>query len=82
MFEKIKKEINPNCNKSAVYLLLKANPIAIPAKIQNHFLSSKIALYEQIKLNVQNNKRGTSGVELKDKIDTNKVVVNPLGEII
>ena len=68
-FEKRINKISPICNKSAVYLLLKAKPIAIPPRIQKSFLSSKIALYKQIKLNVQNNKRGTSGVELNDKIE-------------
>ena len=37
------------------------------------FFFSKIALYKQIKLNVQNNKSGTSGVELNDSIETNIV---------
>jgi len=69
---------NPICNNNAVYLLLKAKPIAIPPKIQNHFLSSKIALYKQIKLNVQNSSSGTSGVELKDKIVTKMVEVNKI----
>ena len=73
LFEKTRNEINPTCNNNAVYLLLKAKPIAIPPVIQNHFLSSKIALYKQIKLSVQNNKSGTSGVELNDKIETKKV---------
>ena len=73
LFEKTRNPINPICNNKAVYLLLKAHPIAIPPKIQNHFFSSKIALYKQIKLNVQNNNSGTSGVELKDKIETKMV---------
>ncbi len=74
--EKITNKINPICNKRAVYLLLKAKPMAIPPRIQKIFLSSKIALYKQIKLSVQNNKRGTSGVELKDKIDIKIVEAN------
>ena len=76
LWEKIKKANKPNCNKMAVYLLLKARPIKIPPKIKNHFFSSKIALYKQIKLSVQNNNKGTSGVELKDKIEMNIVDAN------
>ena len=68
--------MSPICNNNAVYLLLKAKPIAIPPKIQNHFFSSKMALNKQIKLNVQNNNNGTSGVELNDKMDTKMVEAN------
>lgn len=76
LLEKIRNKINPICNKSAVYLELKANPIAIPPKIQKSFFSSKMALYKQIKLKVQNNNKGTSGVELKDKMETKMVDAN------
>ena len=65
LLEKIRKASTPICKSSAVYLLLKANPMVIPAIIQNHFLSSKIALYRHNILKVQNNNKGTSGVELK-----------------
>ena len=68
--ENTRKPNKPICNKSAVYLLLNANPMAKPAKIQYHFCCSKMALYKQIKLNVQNKSKGTSGVELNDKIET------------
>ena len=78
LFEKTRNEINPICNNKAVYLLLKARPIAIPPKIQNLFFYSKIALYKQIKLSVKNNKSGTSGVELNDKIETQKVEANKI----
>ena len=37
------------------------------------FICLKIALYKQIILNVQNNNNGTSGVELNDNIEINKV---------
>ena len=76
LFEKIRKEIKPICNNNAVYLLLNAKPMAIPPRIQNNFFSSKIALYKQIKLKVQNNKSGTSGVELKDKMEIKMVEAN------
>nr|AOE14142.1 hypothetical protein [uncultured bacterium] len=69
LLEKIKKLSSPNCNKIAVYLLLKESPIAIPPRMKNHFLSSKIALYKQSKLRVQKSKSGTSGVELKESIE-------------
>ena len=45
----------------------------IPEKINYHFFSSKMALYKQIKLNVQKSNKGTSGVELNDKIEINRV---------
>ena len=73
LLEKIRKAINPICNRSAVYLLLKANPIASPPKIQKPDLFSKIALYKHIKLNVQNNNKGTSGVELKESMEIKSV---------
>ena len=73
LLEKIRNKTNPICNNNAVYLELKANPIAIPPSIQKSFFSSKIALYKLIKLKVQNNNKGTSGVELKDKMETNMV---------
>ena len=49
--------------------------MVIPAIIQNHFLSSKIALYRHNILKVQNNNKGTSGVELKEIMEI-KIVVN------
>ena len=52
-----------------MYLLSKAKPMAIPPKIQHHLFCSKTALYKQIILNVQNNSKGTSGVELNDKME-------------
>ena len=61
-----------------MYLLLKARPIKTPPSIKNHFFSSNIALNKQIKLSVQNNNKGTSGVELKDNIDTNIVEANSI----
>ena len=73
LLENIKKANNPICNNKAVYLLLKANPIAIPAQIQYPIFCSKIARYKNNKLNVQNNINGTSGVELKESIEMNTV---------
>jgi len=54
--------------------------MVIPAIIQNHFLSSKIALYRHNILRVQNNNKGTSGVELKEImeikiVDANKIIL-------
>ena len=43
--------------------------MAIPPRMKNHFLSSKIALYKQSKVSVQKSKSGTSGVELKESIE-------------
>jgi hypothetical protein len=76
--EKIRKASNPICNSSAVYLLLNANPIAIPARIQCHFFSSKIALYKNKIVKVQNSSKGTSGVELKDRTEIKIVDVNTI----
>ena len=42
--EKIRKPRTPICNSRAEYLLLNANPMDIPARIQYHFFSSKTAL--------------------------------------
>ena len=61
-----------------MYLLLNANPIDIPASIQHHFFSSKIALYRPIIVKVQNSSKGTSGVELKDRIDMKIVDENKI----
>tara|TARA_B100000780_G_C20975901_1_gene389792 strand:- start:10 stop:216 length:207 start_codon:yes stop_codon:yes gene_type:complete len=52
----------------------------IPLRIQHHLFCSKIALYKQRILNVQNNNNGTSGVELNDIIeikivDTSKIIL-------
>jgi len=72
----LEKTTNPNkpiCNSRAVYLLSKANPIKIPAKIHCPFCSLKIALYKLINDKVQNNNNGTSGVELNDTIETQMV---------
>lgn len=73
LFENTRNPINPTCSSRAVYLLLNANPMAIPAKIQNHFFSWKIALYRPIKLIVQNKIKGTSGVELKERMEMKSV---------
>ena len=66
----------PICKSRAVYLLLNAMPIAIPARIQYHFLSSKIALCKNKIDRVQKSNKGTSGVELKDSIEINSVDTN------
>ena len=75
LLEKTRNVNNPICNNKAVYLLSKANPIVTPAKSQYPFLFSKMALLKQINESVQNKINGTSGVELKLKIDINMVVV-------
>tara|TARA_B110000908_G_scaffold96073_1_gene113616 strand:+ start:569 stop:775 length:207 start_codon:yes stop_codon:yes gene_type:complete len=48
----------------------------IPARIQYHFFSSKIALYRDKMLKVQNNNNGTSGVELKEMMEIKIVDAN------
>ena len=73
LFDKTKKPISPICKSKAVYLLLNASPIAIPAKIQYIFFCWKMALWRQIKLSVQNKIKGTSGVELKERMEINGV---------
>src|SRR3989339_154300 len=72
-FEKIKNKNSPPGNAKAVYLLSKANPIQIPAQIQNQRFFSKMAMYKVSKLNAQKNSNGTSGVVTTDRLEISMV---------
>ena len=73
LLENNKNPIKPININSALYLLFNAKPMAIPAKIQNRILFSKMALYKNSIESVQKSSNGTSGDETRDKIEINIV---------
>ena len=66
----------PAGRNTAVYLLLNASPIKIPASNQQPFLFWKMALYKAIKESVQKSNNGTSGVATNDNTEISTVENN------